>query len=81
MNTQMISTSILPLILGIVSGICLGTGMINLFIGLRRQGRDWVQLSFALFAIMYGLTVATALLLYKAASVDEFLWISKSSLF
>ena len=45
--------SILPLLLGSLSGICIATGTIFLFTGLRRPGRDRFQILFALFAFSY----------------------------
>lgn len=65
--------NIIPLILGIVSGICAGIGLIYLFIGLRRRGGDRLHIVFAMFALAYGLAVATAALLYQASTVDVFL--------
>jgi len=65
--------NIIPLILGIVSGICAGIGLIFLFIGLRRRGGGGLPIVFAMFALAYGFTVATAALLYQASTVDSFL--------
>ena len=39
---------ILPIILGVVSGICIGSGLIYLFIGLRRRDERPLNLTFPL---------------------------------
>ena len=57
--------------LAVVSGICLGTGLIHLFIGLRRPGSDLKYFAFGLFALAYGGAVLTGLLMYRAASLPQ----------
>ena len=59
--------------LGIVTGICLGTGIFYTFVGLRRRGQDAVHLSYAAFALSYGCAVLTALLAYNATALEQFL--------
>lgn len=36
---------ILPIVLGIAAGICVGTGVINLFIGLRRRNEKLLNIT------------------------------------
>ncbi len=64
---------ILAISLAVVSGICLGTGAVHLFIGLRRQGTDMSHFTFGLFALAYGGAVLTGLLMYRSTSLPEFL--------
>lgn len=59
--------------LAIVSGICLGTGLVHLYIGLRRRGRDMMHLTFGLFALVYGAAVLTGLLMYRADSLPQYM--------
>jgi len=67
---------ILPLILGALSGVCFGTGLIYLFTGLRRPGGDWLHLTFALFALAYAGANITSILEYKTTTLDAFLRLS-----
>lgn len=64
---------ILAISLAVVSGICLGTGAVHFFIGLRRQGTDMTHFTFALFALAYGGAVLTGLLMYRSTSVAQYL--------
>jgi PAS domain S-box-containing protein len=64
---------IFAITLAIVSGICLGTGTIHLFVGLHRQGSDMKHFVFGLFALAYGGAVLTGLLMYRAADLPQFL--------
>jgi signal transduction histidine kinase len=59
--------------LAVVSGICLGTGLFHLFIGLRRRGADMKHLTFAFFALAYGGSVLTGLLMYRAGTLPQYL--------
>ena len=65
--------SILPLLLGTLSGICIATGIIFLFTGLRRPGRNRVQILFSLFAFSYAGANLTSVLEYKTTSLEEFM--------
>ena len=67
---------ILLLILGTLSGVCIGTGLIYLFTGLRRPGGDWLHLSFALFALAYSGANITSILEYKTTSLEAFMRLS-----
>jgi PAS domain S-box-containing protein len=59
--------------LAAVSGICFVTGLFHLFIGLRRQGTDMKHFTFGLFALAYSGAVLTALLMYRASTVPQYL--------
>ena len=65
--------AILPLLLGTSSGICIATGIIFLFTGLRRPGRDRVHILFAIFAISYAGANLTSVLEYKTTTLEGFL--------
>ena len=67
--------SILPLLLGTLSGICIATGFIFLFTGLRRPGKDRVHILFSLFAFSYAGANITSVLEYKTTTIEEFLMI------
>ena len=64
---------ILILILGTLSGICIGTGLIYLFTGLRRPGGDWLHLIFAFFALAYAGANLTSILEYKTTTLGAFM--------
>ena len=64
---------ILPIVLGLAAGICIGIGIIYLFIGIRRQDDERQHLTFALFASAYASANISALLEYEAASREHFL--------
>jgi signal transduction histidine kinase len=63
--------------LAVVSGICLGTGAVHLFIGLRRQGSDMKYLLFGLFALAYGGAVLFALIQYRTDFLPYFLLLNR----
>lgn len=62
-----------------VSGICFGTGLFHLFIGLRRQGADMVHFTFGLFALAYSGAVLTGLLMYRSATLPQYLMVDRWS--
>jgi PAS domain S-box-containing protein len=64
---------ILPLVLGLAAGICIGTGLIYIFIGIRRRDNERLHLTFALFALSYAGANITAILEYKSTSLEQFL--------
>jgi hypothetical protein len=68
---------ILSIILGVLSGICIGTGIIFVFTGLRRPGGNWQHIFFALFALGYAGAILTSVLAYKAQSLQNYLAISR----
>lgn len=65
--------SIIPLLLGTLSGICIATGIIFLFTGLRRSGQDRVQILFSLFAFSYAGANLTSVLEYKTTTLEGFM--------
>lgn len=68
---------ILPIILGVVAGICIGSGLIYLFIGLRRQDGERLHLTFALFALAYAGAIVTSILGYKVISLEVYMIVSR----
>jgi PAS domain S-box-containing protein len=70
---------ILPIILGVVSGICIGSGLIYLLVGLRRRDDERLHLTFALFALAYAGAIATSILAYKSASLEAYMIISRGT--
>jgi PAS domain S-box-containing protein len=69
--------NVIPIFLGILSGLCLGTGVIFLFTGLRRPGGDRLHILFALFALAYSGSILTAILSYKAISLEAYMRVSR----
>jgi hypothetical protein len=65
--------------LAVVSGLCLGTGLLYLFIGLRRRGTDMKHLTFALFALAYAGAVLFGLLMYRSTSLGQYLVVDRWS--
>ena len=56
---------ILPIILGVVSGICIGSGLIYLLVGLRRRDDRPLSLTFSLPLMLILELEQYALLLYS----------------
>jgi len=69
--------NILPIVLGVLSGVCFGTGVIFLFTGLRRSGGDRLQILFAVFAFGYSGAILTGLLNYETTTLDTYMQISR----
>jgi PAS domain S-box-containing protein len=63
--------------ISLIAGICLGFGILYLFIGLRRQEDKPLNLTFALFALCYSITLFNGIRWYSATSVTEFIAISR----
>lgn len=63
----------LTLLLGTLAGICIATGIIFLFTGLRRPGRDRVHILFALFAFSYAGANLTSIMEYKTTTLEAFM--------
>jgi signal transduction histidine kinase len=63
--------------LGIVVGICLGFGVLYLFIGLRRKDHKSLNLTFALFALGYAGTLFNGIRFHGATSVAEYVSVSR----
>jgi hypothetical protein len=56
---------ILPIVLGLPAGICIGTGIIYLFIGLRHRDESPLNLAFSLPLMLILELEQNALLLYS----------------
>jgi signal transduction histidine kinase len=65
--------------LAVVSGVCFATGLFHLFIGLRRRGADMKHFTFGLFALAYSGAVLTGLLMYRAATLPQYLTVDRWS--
>jgi signal transduction histidine kinase len=63
--------------LGIVAGICLGFGILYLFVGLRRKNDKRLNLTFALFALGYAGTLVNGIRFHSATSVAEYVAVSR----
>ena len=63
--------------LSLVAGICLGFGILYLFIGLRRKHNRPLNLTFALFALCYAATLFNGIRWYSTNSVTEFVAINR----
>ncbi len=61
----------------LAAGICLGFGILYLFIGLRRHDNKALNLTFALFALCYAATLFNGLRWYTTNSVTEFVAINR----
>ena len=70
---------ILPIVLGLAAGICIGIGIIYLFIGIRRRDDERQHLTFALFASAYTGANIIVILEHKATSLEQFLQIGNRS--
>ena len=63
--------------ISLIAGICLGFGILYLFIGLRRKNNNLLNLTFALFALCYATTLFNGIRWYSATSVAEFVRITR----
>lgn len=63
--------------ISLIAGVCLGFGILYLFIGLRRKEDKPLNLSFALFALCYATTLVNGIRWYAAASVAQYIAISR----
>lgn len=63
---------ILPIVLALATGICIGTGIIYPFIGLRRWDDEGQHQTFAHFASAYAGASIIAILEYKATTLELF---------
>ena len=64
-------------VVALVAGICLGFGILYLFIGLRRKNKKLQNLTFAVFALCYAITLFNGLRWYSTSSVAEFVAINR----
>ncbi|MGB3717893.1 MAG: sensor histidine kinase [Candidatus Promineifilaceae bacterium] len=62
---------------GIVAGICLGFGIIFLFVGLRRKNNKRLNLLFALFALAYAATLFNGIRFHNATSVEQYVGLAR----
>jgi signal transduction histidine kinase len=61
----------------LIAGICLGFGILYLFIGLRRKDNKPLNLTFALFALCYAATLFNGIRWYSTTIVTEHLAINR----
>ena len=61
----------------IIAGICLGFGILYLFIGLRRKDNKPLNLTFALFALCYAVTLINGVRWYSTTIVSEHIAINR----
>lgn len=61
----------------IIAGICLGFGILYLFIGLRRKDNKSLNLTFALFALCYSATLFNGVRWYSSTNVTDFISINR----
>jgi len=61
----------------VIAGICLGFGMLFLFVGLRRKTNKRLNYTFSLFALCYATTLLFGVRWYSATSVSEFLSVNR----
>ncbi len=60
-----------------MAGICLGFGILYLFIGLRRKDNKPLNLTFALFALCYAATLFNGIRWYSTTIVTEYITITR----
>ncbi len=63
--------------ISLIAGICLGFGILYLFIGLRHKNNKPLNLTFALFALCYAVTLFNGIRWYSATSVVDFVRITR----
>jgi len=61
----------------LIAGICLGFGILYLFIGLRRKDNKPLNLTFALFALCYSATLFNGIRWYSTNIATEFIAINR----
>jgi len=61
----------------IIAGICLGFGILYLFIGLRRKDNKSLNLTFALFALCYSATLFNGVRWYSSTVATEYIAINR----
>ena len=61
----------------LIAGICLGFGILYLFIGLRRKDNKPLYLTFALFALCYAATLFNGIRWYSTTNVTEYIAIQR----
>ena len=63
--------------ISLIAGICLGFGLLYLFIGLRRKNNKPLNLTFALFALCYAATLFNGVRWYSTTIATEFIAINR----
>lgn len=63
--------------ISLIAGICLGFGILYLFIGLRRKDNKSLNLLFAIFALCYAFTLINGIRWYSATNVSDFIAINR----
>jgi len=61
----------------LIAGICLGFGVLHLFIGLRRKDHKLLNLTFALFALCYAATLFNGIRWYSTSNISEYITINR----
>ena len=61
----------------LIAGICLGFGILYLFIGLRRKDNKPLNLTFAIFALCYAVTLFNGVRWYSTTIVAEYIAINR----
>jgi PAS domain S-box-containing protein len=61
----------------LVAGICLGFGILYLFVGLRRKDKKPLNLTFAIFALSYAATLFNGIRWYSTTIVTEYIAINR----
>jgi PAS domain S-box-containing protein len=61
----------------LIAGICLGFGILYLFIGLRRRENKPLYLTFAIFALCYAATLFNGIRWYSTNNISEFVAINR----
>jgi len=61
----------------LIAGICLGFGILYLFIGLRRKDNKPIYLTFAIFALCYAFTLFNGVRWYSTTVVSDYIAINR----
>jgi signal transduction histidine kinase len=61
----------------LIAGICLGFGILYLFIGLRRKDNKPLNLTFAVFALCYATTLVNGIRWYSTNKIAEYIAINR----
>jgi signal transduction histidine kinase len=62
---------------GIIGGICLGFGILFLFVGFRRKDSKRLNSLFALFALAYAATLFNGIRFHDASSVEQYIRLAR----
>ena len=61
----------------LIAGICLGFGILYLFVGLRQKDNKPLTLTFAVFALCYAITLFNGIRWYSASTAAEYIAINR----